>query len=192
MHLYYTRNMQKGHKIFIKSYVFLFICVLYISFSEKLNRNIVTTPFAYYNFLLDAFFHGYAHIISYVTYDLSLFHGNWYLYWGPAPVLFILPFFTIAGISASDVFYTLFAGIINIFLFYFVLKEAETYFQYTLSFFSELFLIIGFSICSPNFLLSLTGNIWGTSQIVAALYLLLSYFFYFRFLNKKRKIFFLL
>lgn len=180
------KKTQNNTEIFIKAYVFLALCLLYISFSMVLTKGTFpTTLTAYYNYFLDAIFHGHIYIASPYHYDLSLFHGKWYLNWAPAPILFILPFYIIGGLKASDVLYTLFAGIVNIILFYLVLQECKKYFYKSLSLFSEIFILVSFAISSPNFFLSLTGQIWGTEQIIATMYLLVSYFFYFKFLNNK-------
>jgi len=57
------------------------------------------------------------------------------------------------------------------------------YFRMSLSLMAEAFLLLSFAFASPNFFLSLTGNIWFTSQIFATTFLLLFYFFFFTYLN---------
>ena len=80
-----------------------------------MNKDIfATTTRNYYIYLLDAFFHGRVDVTPPATYDLSLFEGRWYLYWGPAPVLFVLPFYLLSHLQASDVVFTMMGGIINV------------------------------------------------------------------------------
>ncbi|PJA90773.1 MAG: hypothetical protein CO136_00705, partial [Candidatus Levybacteria bacterium CG_4_9_14_3_um_filter_36_7] len=60
--------------------------------------------------------HGRVNVTPPATYDLSLFQGKWYLYWGPAPLLFIWPFYLIWGLKASDVLFTMLGGFTNVIL----------------------------------------------------------------------------
>ena len=59
----------------------------------------------------------------------------------------------------------------------------KRYFSISLSLKAEAFLLLSFAFASPNFFLSLTGNIWFTSQIFATTFLLLYYCYFFRYLN---------
>jgi hypothetical protein len=158
--------------------------VVYGYFSLRITGNILSThPNAYYNYLLDAFVHGRVNVTPPSTYDLSWYHGKWYLYWGPAPVLLVWPFYLIWGVKASDVLYTMLGGVANIVLIYLCICEMKKYFRMSLSLMAEAFLLLSFAFASPNFFLSLTGNIWFTSQIFATTFLFLFYLFFFKYLN---------
>jgi hypothetical protein len=124
--------------------------------------------------------------------DLSFFQKKWYMYWGPAPVLFILPFYLALHLKASDVLYTAIAGTANSALFYGVMQEFKKYFHISHSLIADTFLILSFALASPNFFLSIDGKIWYTCQVFGATYLLLSYLFYFKFLNNDKYYQFLL
>jgi len=108
------------------------------------------------------------------------------MYWGPAPSLFVLPFYLFFHVQASDVLYTAIGATMNVILFYFVMQEFRKYFNISLSLMAEVFLLLSFSLASPNFFLSIDGGIWFTNQIFGITYLLLSYFFYFKFLNSDK------
>lgn len=158
--------------------------VVYGYFSLRITGNVFSTHLnAYYSYLLDAFAHGRVNVTPPSTYDLSLYHGKWYLYWGPAPVLLVWPFYLIWGVKASDVLYTLLGGVANVVLISLCIREMKQYFRMSLSLMAEAFLLLSFAFASPNFFLSLTGNIWFTSQIFATTFLLLFYFFFFTYLN---------
>lgn len=165
--------------------VYLTTGVVYGYFSMRITGNIFTSRQlnGYYIYLLDAFVHGRVNVTPPSTYDLSLYHGKWYLYWGPAPVLLLWPFYLIWGVNASDVFYTMLGGVANVVLIYLCIREMKKYFSMSLSFMAEAFLLLSFAFASPNFFLSLTGNIWFTSQIFATTFLLLFYFLFFKYLN---------
>lgn len=166
-------------------FVLFIISLIYILFSIKIKGDIfVQTAYSYYTFLLTALFHGKLNIASPTTIDLSFFNGKQYLNWGPAPILFILPFYLFFGNITSDVFYTLVAGISNIFLFYLLIAEFKKYFALKISNFSEVFIILSFAFVSPNFYLSLGGRIWHTEQIIATFYILIFLLFFLKFLNK--------
>src|SRR6266849_4909568 len=163
------------------------VCVIYFRFSAFISKNIFKPTIRdYYNYLLDAFFHGRVNVTSPSQYDLSFFQNKWYMYWGPAPVLFVLPFYLFSHLQASDVLYTAIGGTMNVVLFYFVMQEFRKYFNISLTLIAEVFLLLSFSLASPNFFLSVDGRIWFTNQIFGITYLLLSYFFYFKFLNSDK------
>jgi len=131
--------------------------------------------------------HGRVNVITPNTYDLSLFHDKWYLSWGPAPLLFIWPFYLIWGLKTSDVLFTMLGGFTNVILVYLCIKEMKHYFHLSLALMAELFVIISFAFASPNFFLSLTGSIWFTNQIFAITFLLLFYFFFLKYLNSHKE-----
>jgi hypothetical protein len=174
-------------KIFSKATIPLFcIAFAYIIVAKLINLGFRhNSDLPYYTYLLKAFLAGKVNVLSPNTYDLALFKGNWYLYWGPAPLLIIYPFFLLLGANSSDVIYTLIAGITNCIIFYFLIKEVQNYFRLRLSAFSKNIVLLSFAFCSPNFYLSLAGRIWHTNQIIAVLYLLIFLLFYFKFLNTK-------
>jgi hypothetical protein len=173
--------------------IFFIVCITYFYFAIIINKNIFkSSQQNYYVYLIQAFIHGRVDVTPPTTYDLSLFHNKWYLYWGPAPGLYILPFYIISRLQASDVIYTLFAGIGNVVIFYFVIQEVKAYFEVPLTLISKIFLLLSFAFASPNFFLSLSGNIWFTNQVIAITYLLLFFLFYFKFLNSERYLYLLL
>jgi hypothetical protein len=164
--------------------VCLTIGVVYFYFSRRFTGDIFkSTGINHYIYLLDAFVHGRVNVTPPIKYDLSLYHGKWYLYWGPAPVLFLWPFYLIGGVHASDVLFTLLGGLANVVLIYLCIREMKRYFSMSLSLMAEAFLLLSFAFASPNFFLSLFGRIWFTQQIFATTFLLLFYLFFFKYLN---------
>jgi hypothetical protein len=158
--------------------------VVYGYFSMRITGNIFTSTHRNdYIYLLDAFVHGRVNVTPASTYDLSLYHGKWYLYWGPAPVLLLWPLYLIWGVNASDVLYTMLGGVANVVLIYLCIREMKRYFSMSLSLMAEAFLLLSFAFASPNFFLSLAGSIWFTNQIFATTFLFLFYFFFFKYLN---------
>lgn len=164
--------------------VCLMIGVVYCYFSMRITGNIFTsTRLNHYIYLLDAFVHGRVNVTPPSTYDLSLYHGKWYLYWGPAPVLLLWPFYLLWGLNASDVLFTMLGGLANVVLLYLCIRQMKRYFSMSLSIMAEAFLLLSFAFASPNFFLSLVGRIWFTNQIFATTFLFVFYFFFFKYLN---------
>jgi hypothetical protein len=158
--------------------------VVYGYFSIRITGNIFkSTHYNDYIYLLDAFVHRRVNVTPASPYDLSLYHGKWYLYWGPAPVLLLWPFYLIWGVNANDVLFTLLGGVANVVLIYLCILEMTRYFNISLSLMAKAFLLLSFAFASPNFFLSLGGRIWFTNQIFAITFLFLFYFFFFKYLN---------
>src|SRR5579872_4330779 len=120
----------------------LIVGVVYFYCAVRIMKNVfVPTENDYYNYLLDAFFLGRINITNPPSLlDVSFFENKIYLYWGPAPVLLILPFYLLFHLQASDVLYTAIGGTVNVALFYGVMQEFKKYFHLSLSFPAEAFL----------------------------------------------------
>src|SRR5260370_13351933 len=157
---------RKRTNLIVAFFLSITVGTIYFSFSVHITNNVFApSDFNYYTYLLDAFFHGHTNVTSPSQYDLSLFQNKWYLYWGPAPVLFILPFYLFSHLQASDVLYTAIAGIMNVALFYFIMQEFKKHFHISFSFITDAFLVLSFGLASPNFYLSLVVQISPTHQI---------------------------
>jgi hypothetical protein len=179
-----TASFFQHHSNALPWLVCLAVGIVYGYFSNRFTGNIFTsTRYNDYIYLLDAIVHGHVNITPASTLDLSLYHGKWYLYWGPAPVLLLLPFYLIWGVKASDVLFTMLGGVANVALIYVCIREMKRYFSISLSLMSEAFLLLSFAFASPNFFLSLGGRIWYTNQIFATMFLFLFYCFFFKYLN---------
>lgn len=162
----------------------LFVSFVYLYLASSININLFyPTELSYFNFLIQAFSNQRLDLISPTVLDLSANQGKWYTYWGPTPIVFILPFYIVSGIYASDILYTLVAGILNVLIFYLVIKEFCKFFSLSLSPIKYHLTVLSFAFASPNLYLSLNGRVWHTSQIISIFYLLLFFLFYFKFLN---------
>lgn len=177
----------------VLSLIFLMaVAVLYFLVSNQItNGQFEQTKVPHYNYLLNALLHKRLELAPLRTAtDLSFFNGNWYMYWGPAPILFILPFYVIGRTASSDVVYTLAAGIVNVFLFYFAVYKFNHSFKLKMKSFDLLFITASFALISPHFYLSLGGQIWHTNQIISTLYLLIFIIFYFMYWQNPKRIFY--
>lgn len=177
--------MKTKHTIKFPIKIFVFVVILYLFFAEFTRYSLFyRTQYSYYNFLIESIIKGKSNIHYLDSFqDLSLFKQKYYLYWGPAPILFISLFYIfLGGIKSSDVFYTVVAGIINVILFYILAREFIKFFKLSVSQTSVQIVLLSFAFASPNFFSSLTSGVWQTSQAIAVMYLLVSLIFYFKFL----------
>lgn len=168
----------------MKALIFLLtVSLVYILSAAVVNEDLFSQSIVpYYNYLLNAFANGRLNVWPYKNAtDLTFFNGNWYMYWGPAPAIFVAPFYLFFKTRTSDVFYTLTAGIINIFLFHQTLRSFIKAFNLKISEDTVLYTVTCFAFISPNFYLSLTGQVWHTNQIIATTYLLIFLLYYFKF-----------
>jgi len=143
------------------------------------------SQFPYYNFLVDAFLNLRTHVLPNQVYDLSLYLGKYYLYWGPAPILLILPFYLLGGIFRNDIVYTFVFSLVNVYLFYFLIFDLNTAFKLKLKAFFISTLIVTFAITSPNFFLAFGGRIWMTNQVISITYFLSFLIFFTRYLRNR-------
>jgi len=74
------------------------------------------SPYAYFNYLADAFLHGqlYLRVQPQQPLDLVFYHEHTYLYWPPLPALLALPMVAVFGIGASDVLLSVVIGALTI------------------------------------------------------------------------------
>src|SRR6195256_492745 len=132
----------KKKRYFVACLFCLTVGMIYFSCAGRITKNVFApTDAGYYTYLLDAFFHGRTDVPLAGQLDLSLFENKWYLYWGPAPVLLILPFYLLSHLQASDVLYTAIGGTVNVALFYGVMQAFKKCFQISLSLMAEAFLV---------------------------------------------------
>src|SRR5689334_21726649 len=158
-----TMSFVEKNRYIIPIFSFCIVAIVYFSFSSSFVKSVLgSTSRDYYPYLIDSFLHGRTEILAPSGYDLSFFNHKKYLYYGPAPIFLVFPFYVLAGVHASDILFTLIGGISNVILFYFVMRECKKHFNISLSPLAELFLILSFGLASPNFFLSLTGAIWFT------------------------------
>lgn len=147
----------------------------------RLNHNslLISTRFAYYNNLITSFRNQRLDVTDQIsTHDLSKYRNKWYLYWGPAPVLFIYPFYVLNQGYPSDIIYNISAGFLNVILFYIILRLLKTAYTTPLSDYHCILLSLGFALCSPLWYVTVAGGIWMSNQLIALTYLLISIIFF--------------
>jgi hypothetical protein len=145
------------------------------------------SPFAYYNYLADAFLHGqtWLRVMPLSTLDLSVFNGKYYLYWPPFPAILLMPFVAVFGVQLSDVFYTLLVATLNVGLMAKLLRNACQVDFLHLSKTHRAILVFFFAFGTVHFTLASFGKVWMTGQLIGFTCTLLAYLAAFSFHGRK-------
>jgi hypothetical protein len=132
---------------------------------------------AYFNYLADAFLHGQLNLRLIPDYllDLSLFNGNYYLYWSPMPAILMMPFIAIFGVGFNDYIFTLGIGAINVGLIAVLLKRACQAHILDLTKMQRGLLVAFFAFGTVHMTLAPIGRVWFTGQLVGFFFTVLAY-----------------
>jgi hypothetical protein len=132
---------------------------------------------SYYNYLADAFLHGQLQlrIIPVVVHDLSVYRGNYYLYWSPLPAILLMPFVGIFGVHFSDIIFTLVIGAINVALVAILLRYACIRWVIKLSRLQRGLLVLCIALGTVHITLAPYGRVWSTGQLIGFMCVALCY-----------------
>lgn len=156
---------------------FLFAFVLYILLSSQVGSPLRLNQFAYFNYLADAFIHGQLNlrIIPPTTHDLSVYNGNYYLYWPPMPAVVLMPFVALFSVRFSDVFFSAIIASINVGVVAALLQEADRAGLITLGTDRRSLLVLFFTLGTVHVILAPYGGVWFTAQLLGFLFVGLAY-----------------
>lgn len=131
----------------------------------------------YYNYLADAFLHGQLNLrlIPQETIDLSLYHGNYYLYWGPLPAIFAMPLVALFGVQVSDILPLLVFSALTVGVLAAALQAANRRKVIDLSPAQIGLLVLFFAIGTAYFPITETGHVWQTVQVQSLLFAFLAF-----------------
>lgn len=165
-----------SNKILYPLVIFFFTLFIYIFFAGRLKLFFPISIYNYFSYLAEAFLHGSLSFISYPPYlhDLTTFNGNIYMYWGPAPVILILPFVFFFGRGISDALYTAIISSFTPMVLYLLLHQLNKITLIKTSVYQRIILCTFFAFGTVYFYLSIFGTVWFTSQVISILYLLIS------------------
>lgn len=157
------------------SMVFAFL--VYFLLAQARGPLWVASPFAYYNYLADAFLHAQLHLrlIPPEVHDLVFFEDQYYLYWPPFPALLLIPFVAVFGVQFSDIFFTLGIGALNVALVALILRAACRQQVIGLSELQRSLLVLFFTLGTVHITLAPFGRIWFTGQLVGFCCVALAY-----------------
>ena len=132
---------------------------------------------AYYNYLADAFLHGQLHlrVIPPSTHDLTLFHGQYFLYWAPMPSILMLPFVALFGPTVTDSIISIGIGAANVALMAALLRAANRRNIIRLSQPRRALLVLFFAFGTVHFTLAPYANVWSSDELVGCFFVLLAY-----------------
>jgi hypothetical protein len=135
------------------------------------------TDRAYFNYLADAFLHGQLHLrlIPPTTNDLSLYNGQYYLYWGPLPALIAMPVVAALGVHASDALQSIMFGAFDVGLFAFLLRQLNRRKFIETSPLQRALIVIFFALGSSFTPLPAVGKVWYLALIEMLFFALLAF-----------------
>jgi hypothetical protein len=156
--------------------------LLYLAIAGMHDPLLANSGTSYYNYLADAFLHGQLHlrIVPTVTHDLSVYLGNYYLYWSPFPAILLMPFVGIFGVYFSDIIFTLVIGAVNVVLVALLLRYACIRWVIKLSRVQRGLLVLCFALGTVHITLTPFGRVWSTGQLIGFMCVALCYLVVFR------------
>lgn len=132
-------------------------------------KRLDTPAKAYWDVLADAFNHEKLYLTNPATFhDLTLYDGNWFVPNPPLPAILLMPFVKwlgVDGVNMTVVSSLLGAG--NAVLIYWILKRASDLGMIRCNQSTIYWLVIVFALGTNHFWLSLDGQMWFVSQLVA-------------------------
>lgn len=166
----------------------LFITLfLYVLLAGRLKFDFPTHPANYFSHLAYSLLNGRIDLINPSwDHDLSIFKGKLYMYWGPTPVLLILPAVILFGIDFSDALYTAIFGSFSPVLTYFLLSQMTKKGILHLSDVRKFLLCLFFSFGTTHFAVAVNGGVWFTSQTISTLYMISALSLIFIYLNEAK------
>lgn len=135
------------------------------------------SEYAYFNYLAHAFLNGQLHLIDHPerTHDLSLYLGQYYLYWPPFPAVLLIPFVAIWGVGFSDLVFTIALGGLNVALIAVLLRAADRRGIARLNAEQRGLLVLTLALGTVHVTLAPYGRVWGTGQLVGFGCLIVAY-----------------
>jgi hypothetical protein len=112
-----------------------------------------------------------------VQHDWSPVGGRYYGYWPPLPAVLLMPYVAVAGLDASDRWFTAVFGALSVLATYMMLREARRASLLTLSQGACIGLVLLLGLGTVHFCYASVAGVWFTAQIVAVFWLTLSVWF---------------
>lgn len=178
-----TNHLNRFHLLLI----FTLTLLLYLLVAGRLTFTFPTDAANYFSYQADAFLRGQLGLVSpQWHHDLSFYQGKIYMYWGPTPLLLILPIVALFGLNVSDVLYTAIIASFGPALLYLILQALQDLKLINLSDTRKLLLSLFFALGTVYFSVASKGGVWFTSQIFNTLFILISLYSMLLYLKSER------
>jgi hypothetical protein len=114
------------------------------------------------------------------NHDWSVINGKFYGYWGPMVPALLLPYVAVAGLQASDMLFSCLVGMGTVLLTFLMLREADRagFVPLTTAVCTALALVLGLG--TVHFFLTIAGQVWFLSQVVATFFSTMAIWFILR------------
>lgn len=151
--------------------------VIYFLLSFAGGSPFRVSPFAYFNYLADAFLHGQLNlrILPANLHDLSFFDGKYFLYWPPMPAIVLMPFVAVFGVQFSDVFFNVVIASANAAAVSAIFRAVDRKALMQLDMGYRSLLTVFFMLGTVQVILALFGKVWFTAQLIGFLFVALAY-----------------
>jgi hypothetical protein len=106
--------------------------------------------------------------------DWSYFNGKYYGYWPPMPAVLMLPYAALAGLKASDMLVSCLIGAGSVFLMFMAVREANRHGFVPATAGLAAGLAVFFGLGTVHFYMSVLGQVWFFTQIVATFFFTLA------------------
>ena len=155
---------------------FLVALAVYLLRAAVAPPRLGPTPFAYFNYLADAFLHGQLHLRlpTEATRDLVFYAGQVYLYWPPFPAVVLLPLVALFGVGVSDVLVTVVIGALTVALIAELLVVLDRVGLAPLTAERRAILVLTCAFGSVLLIMAPAGTVWSTSQVIGIACVLLA------------------
>lgn len=168
-------NLIKNRSFIICVYIFFLVLLIYIIVAGRCKFYFPTDPANYFSHLSLSLLNGRLDLINPSwDHDLSIYKGKLYTYWGPTPILLILPIIYIFGVNISDILYTAILSSSAPVIIYLFLGKMEELNLIQLSNIKKVIISLFFAFGTVYFSIAVRGGVWFTSQAVSTLYMLIA------------------
>lgn len=176
---------MKGKLLALGLSLITLVCYLWVA--GRLKWNFPTDPANYFSHLSWSILNGRLDLINPAwNRDLSFYNGKLYMYWGPTPVLLVLPVVFLFGVNISDVLYTAIFSSLAPFIIFLSLQKMEGLKLIKLSDLKKIILSLFFAFGTVYLSVAVKGGVWFTSQAVNTMYILISIYFIFSYLSSRK------
>lgn len=146
----------------------LIALVVYLIRASLSHTGFQQTPYAYFNYLADAFLHGQLHLRLPPPSegDLVRYAGRLYLYWPPFPAIVLMPLVALFGVGVTDITYTAIFAAVTVALAAKLLAALDEAGVAPLPVERRALLVITMAFGSVVLILAPVGTVWFTAQLI--------------------------
>ncbi len=138
-----------------------------------------TPDVSYWHLLANSFLNGRLYLVNPSSnFDLTLYHGQWYVPNPPLPALVMMPFVAVFGVdNLNIILFSILSGVLTVVLVFLVLEEASALGMIPTTRSANLWVTAVFAAGTSYWWMSVMGQMWFMSQVMTTLFSTLAIFF---------------